>query len=575
MRLVSFSVENYRSITNARKIPLTDYSILIGANNEGKSNILHALALGMGALSNWVATVRRLPDGRVIRSSPNALGLRSSIGYDWKTDFPISKQERATLGAGTKIILEFQLNDEDLLAFKEEIKSNLNGTLPILLSFDQKNFDLSVQKPGRGHATINKKSTRIASFVSQRLRFNYIPAIRTSESATTIISRLVERELRDIEGNPEYVAALDKIEQLQKPIFDELAETIQSTISNFLPSVKSVILQPIREARYRALRREVEILVDDGSLTKLERKGDGVQSLAALALMRHAAEDSDKSTSTIIAIEEPESHLHPRAIHELRSVIETISKNNQIVLTSHSPLFVRPGNLNNTIIVNNSKARCATHVSEIRDALGVRFSDNLQNARLILIFEGKDDVIALQGILPVKSKKIGAALHEGIIAFDDLGGASSLSQKASFYQSAACEIQAFMDNDLAGKTAVEKAVSSRSIKLSDVNLTIIPGRIESELEDMYDTNIYRADFLTEFGVDIKMKPLGKTGKKWTDVVSRQFVESGKPWNDGVKNQCKLWLATYAANNSSTIIRSQTEGPLLAFIKSVELKVEAL
>ncbi|MGR3713740.1 MAG: AAA family ATPase [Shimia sp.] len=47
---MSFSVENYRSITTARKIPLSDYSLLVGANNEGKSNILHALTLGMDAL---------------------------------------------------------------------------------------------------------------------------------------------------------------------------------------------------------------------------------------------------------------------------------------------------------------------------------------------------------------------------------------------------------------------------------------------------------------------------------------------------------------------------------------------
>lgn len=40
MRLVSFSVRRFRSITEAYKLPLGDYSVLVGPNNEGKSNIL-------------------------------------------------------------------------------------------------------------------------------------------------------------------------------------------------------------------------------------------------------------------------------------------------------------------------------------------------------------------------------------------------------------------------------------------------------------------------------------------------------------------------------------------------------
>lgn len=50
MRLDSFSVENYRSITQARRISLTENTVLVGPNNEGKSNILRALSAAMYAL---------------------------------------------------------------------------------------------------------------------------------------------------------------------------------------------------------------------------------------------------------------------------------------------------------------------------------------------------------------------------------------------------------------------------------------------------------------------------------------------------------------------------------------------
>lgn len=573
MKLVSFSVENYRSITTARKIPLSDYSLLVGANNEGKSNILHALTLGMKALVEWRRLVRRTSDGKVIRTTPGSLlGRSSRLGYDWETDFPVSKQTKHALTGTTNITLEFELDDEETQVFKDEIKSNLNGTLPLMISFGQRSFDVTVKKPGKGHATLTKKSTRIADFVSQRIRFEYIPAIRTAQSATEVITHLVENELFRLEEDPEYTGAVAKIEEIQQPIFDELANTIQSTVARFLPSVKSVELKSQREIRYLSLRRGFEIVIDDGNLTRLDRKGDGVQSLVALALMRHASEQKENEGSTVIAIEEPESHLHPRAVHELRSVIEKLAQNNQVVLTSHSPLFVDPDNLSNTIVVKGSTAAAANHISDVRDALGVRFSDNLHNSRLVFLVEGTDDVVALRGIISHRSKKIKAALKNGTVTFDHLGGASALRQKASFYQSGACMLQCFIDADKAGQNAVEKAINDKVLKVRDINFCSVPHLTESELEDLYDKSVYADQFLEEFGVNVKKKPLSKKKQKWSNTMEDLFNQAGKPWDDTVKFQVKNWLAIFASEHAENILKEQLSGPIDSFIEVAESKL---
>ena len=117
-----------------------------------------------------------------------------------------------------KPLLEFELDEGEIQEFKEDIKSNLNGTLPLLVSFGQNSLDVTVKKPGRGGASLTKKSTRIAAFVSKRIRFEYIPAIRTAESADQVISQLVEGELYRLEENEEYTDALTKIEELQSPV---------------------------------------------------------------------------------------------------------------------------------------------------------------------------------------------------------------------------------------------------------------------------------------------------------------------------------------------------------------------
>lgn len=51
MNLKTVSVSNYRSITSAKKIRLDRTTVLIGPNNEGKSNILRALVLAMTTLT--------------------------------------------------------------------------------------------------------------------------------------------------------------------------------------------------------------------------------------------------------------------------------------------------------------------------------------------------------------------------------------------------------------------------------------------------------------------------------------------------------------------------------------------
>ncbi len=572
MKLVSFSVENYRSITNARRIPLSNYSVLIGPNNEGKSNILHALALGMHALQVWHRMVTRGSDGRIIRRRYRSIShYQNHFDYNWDIDFPITKQNTNNKYKKTNILLEFELDDLEIEEFKNDINSSLNGSLPINISFNEDGtFDITVKKQGKGGKSLNKKSNKIAYFVSRRIRFEYIPSIRTAKSATNITSGLVEQELSKLEDNEDYISAIKKIEEIQKPVLDKLGNAIQETIAKFLPNVKSVKISVPRNIRLRTLRREVEIKIDDGSETSLERKGDGVQSLVALALMRYASEISANQSSTIIAIEEPESHLHPKAIHELRKVIKDLSERNQIVLTSHSPLFVDPTQLRNTIIVNQSRANIAKKIYDVRTSLGVQSSDNLVNAHIIILVEGVSDQKALQEIIQLKSKSISDAIKSGIIRFESLGGVSSLRQKASFYRSITCIVRCFIDNDKEAIKAAERAIKDCVLENFDITFAKIPGKVESELEDFYDSALYADSFHSEFKINIRSNiPKAIKTKKWTDVIEYLFNRSGRMWNHEVEVAIKSWMAEFAINHKDNIIRKEISSALNAFVHNIE------
>lgn len=99
MQLTYFTVSNYRSITNAYKLDLQNMTILIGKNNEGKSNLIKALNLVM-EIVRFSGNFRR----RII---PHQL-------YVWRDDFPVGLQNKTKLkNKSTEFRLDFKLSDED------------------------------------------------------------------------------------------------------------------------------------------------------------------------------------------------------------------------------------------------------------------------------------------------------------------------------------------------------------------------------------------------------------------------------------------------------------------------------
>ena len=154
---------------------------------------------------------------------------------------------------------------------------------------------------------------------------------------------------------------------------------------------------------------------------------------------------------------------------------------------------------------------------------------------------------------------------------DALGGAGALRQKASTYLSGACLVQCLIDDDQAGRAAVDKAIGDRVLDLIDVNLCVVPQLSESELEDLYDKALYGEAFLKEFGVDPRKRRKSGRKRKWSDVMGGLFRESGKPWTAEVKQRTKWWLADFAASHGHDIVRSELSSPVDSFVEMAERK----
>ena len=554
MRLVSFSVTNFRSITHAHKIPIGDSTVLLGRNNEGKSNVLRALGIAMRALTTHAGD-----------ETYSYRDVREAKMYSWRRDFPISLQARKS-GLESIFRLEFELTPPEIDEFRETIKNTLNGNLPIEVKFGKSNRpEINVRKQGPGGPALSAKSEKVARYIAEHIQFIYIPAIRTEDEALSVVQEMLSLELSQLERNDEYAAALQKIADLQQPILDKVSSSIQKSLSQFLPGIKDVKVRVPSSARKIALRNQCQVEIDDGSMTQLEYKGDGVKSLAALGLLK------DKEIfegASIVAIEEPESHLHPGAMHSLREVIDTLTTNNQVVLTTHCPLFVDRTSISRNILIDRSKAKPARDIESIRSLLGIRASDNLVNASHVLVVEGDEDAIALNSILPAMSPIIARALKQYHLVIEPIGGAGNLSYKLSLLSNALCVSHVLLDNDESGKKAYTKAIEEKALRIADATFVNCRGMAQSELEDTFNPLVYEKEVLAEFGVDLADSAF-RGNTKWSDRVRACFERQGKPWNDAVKVQVKAVVAQAVAKRPSDALNNHKRSAIDALVAALE------
>ncbi len=552
MKLKNFSVTNFRSITKAHRVKMSDTTtILVGKNNEGKSNLLKALSLAMSVMEVYGSNPQLLN---------NYLRLRNSE-YKWERDFPLSLQEQGKKQS-TIVDLVFELSAEEKRMLKDSIGVSISESIPIRVTFTLPTPTVSV--PKKGSPAFKEHSSELSAFVCKRIVFNYIPTIRTEERSMEAISDIIEQEIQKLEGDDEYRNALDTIERKRSDVYVDVATRIETALRVFLPDIRKVSIEAHAFSYRPHMRYGPSIIIDDGNATSIEMKGDGIKSLSALALLSGRKEEGKAS---IIAIEEPESHLHPEAIHQLNETILAMSENSQVILSTHNPAFINKHDISCNIIVDHGKAEPAKSIKQIRDILGVIASDNLIHANAVLVVEGSEDRIALSKLLPKQSEKIKTALSNGTLIIDEIGGAGNLPYKLQTFRNIACQYHVLLDNDPAGKASYDAAVARNLLSMKSVTFTNCKGRSESEFEDCLLPKVYKKAILEDYGVDLSTKEF-KTKHKWSDRVKACFQAQGKLWNDNIEKQIKETVANLMTGDKEKEV-SKADSFLDSLVRAIE------
>lgn len=547
MKLEKFTVSRYRSIDRAQNIVLgKDTTVLVGKNNEGKSNLLRALNLAIGQMKE-IAKANSKPVDGVWNPNGTIRHNRNTV-YDFEVDFPKKKSEKSV--RTTNIKLYFSLSDNDIIDFKKQLKLGINSELTLEFIYSQQNT-LRVNVYKRGGRNWQDKILEIIKFVSSRIGFNYIPAVRTEDSFMDIINKELRYALRKVETDANYESQLKKLQKIEEEATKSITDKISEELKYWLPNTTGVRIDlSDTYSRNFFFRRNLNLFVTSSGIeTLLENKGDGVKSLFALALL---ANNADKSSNSILAIDEPEAHLHPEAIHLLQKTVSDISSGTQVLIATHNPIFVNKTDETSNIIVDSGSVHKAKKIQEIRDILGVEIEDNLTNANKMIVVEGLCDQIYIMKFIQLYgSQFLRNKVKSGSIAIFNIHGVGKLKINLQYFQNIMVDFFVILDNDAPARSAIKE--SQNESMINDNAYSFIPKESyqnEVELENFYNSKFVNEVCFSLTNTDITDKLDNYNHQnKWSVSMEKIFSEIGSEWNENIEKSIKVNLAEKLKTNA--------------------------
>ena len=542
MRLESLGVTNFRSIINTEEIVLNDRTIIVGKNNEGKSNYLNALNIALNLLLE-------LSNTRFLINRYHRLPRYERNLFNWKRDYPLKNQSKSKFPP-TTFTLKFSLNDEELKELKEKTSLSLTKYLIVEIKITKNDldlsFDMTIYKHNKNKTQIKRQIEKIVEFINENIKYVYIPAIRTEKKSMEIISSLIDDDLRELKTDQKYQEVISRINELVNELMDHISKNLYDSVKNFIPNLRNVELKA-EENDINLIRGRLgyQILVDDGTPTLLNYKGEGIKSLFTLALLSI----KQNSSNTIIAIEEPEAHLHSGAMHDLKEIIDNLSKNNQILVTTHNPIFIDRYNISNNILVDNGRIKKINNIKQLRNILGIKLSDNLASCEKVIVVEGESDIVVLKHLLSLINSDVIKLINHGNVVFQNAGGVSKIEQQVRFYKNVLCDVIVVIDND--ADQHINELIKDNVLGHSDI-ITIENTKKVSELEDIFLPKVSVEFFKNIYKIIFDENLFKNENKKWSDIIKSEYSNRGYHFNEDIEKEIKAKFAQYVADNYKDI-----------------------
>lgn len=405
MHISGISIRNFRSLRKVDIVGLPSSVVVLGENNTGKSNLLDALRLVLD-----------------LDLSDRQRNLAAE-------DFHVSCTKALR---GDEILVELSLTGfENDARTKAALRDSCVSDDPLTarMSYLFHPAPNAPAESGEYEWRIFGGTDRRTEFTSTRRRelsISVLPALRdaaadlqnprrspltelvgsagVSDAVLGGIARAIQEANTQLLGEPSISTLNTSIaQQIAAMVGEDHAEQTELGVSSALPE--------------QALR-SVRILVENGF--PIARTGLGASNviyLALLLLRLRSRQSEDRLASSILAVEEPEAHLHP---HVQRSLFSYIFAHTSSIVTTHSAQIASVARLPSIVLLRKSgnetvvSRAMSPSITEQQQADLERYLDvnraDLLFARGVILVEG----ISEQYLVPV-------AANDTAVSLDQLG----------------------------------------------------------------------------------------------------------------------------------------------------------
>jgi putative ATP-dependent endonuclease of the OLD family len=423
-------VSNFRSLANI-EVVLNDLTVLIGANNAGKTSFLDAMfaAIGSGRKSLGQDDVR-LATGEALAPKDRKIIIDLRIrpvdlGGEILEKFPPGSFWTALWGDGIAL---------DAVEFYEfaPIRTCLFWSESKAEYVVQRNF-LKEWREFTDWVNTSIQTAPVRAAQVEPIALHFIDAKRDLDDDLRKQGSFWRRLTDDLGLSVADVAELETaLSGINQTIVDksEILQHLKTNLTDLQKVVSAdsagIDIAPVAR-KLRDLSKGVDISFSTSGAQSfpLARHGMGTRSLASLLVFRafaswrhaNATAGGDKIHS-ILALEEPESHLHPQAQRSLFGHIKAIA--GQRIVSTHSPyfagqaqledlrLFIKKGGDTTSSKLDVSQLTKPDDRRKVQESV-IDSRGDILFARALVLFEGQTEEQAL----PIWAQAYwGASIHE-------------------------------------------------------------------------------------------------------------------------------------------------------------------
>ena len=345
MKLREIIVKNFRCLVDV-VIPISDTTVLAGENNSGKTALLEALGIALPRSTVGRRTPFNEYDYHMVKTSDSPQTSEGIVIELWFREDAPDEWPNSLIQALNDIIQTDPVMDLDSIGLR--LSSKYDGTAKEIVT--KWEFLALDGQPLGGKGASPGNLIKFLLYI----RLFYLSALRDSDDEFSPRSQFWGRILRDLKIS----------EELKKTLTEELT-TINDALLTADPRIEQVrasldkvqkimVMGTGQKTSIQALPLKPWDLMSKSQVVikargteidlPLARHGQGMQSLAILFLFQSYIDvllkpSFQPDTEAILALEEPEAHLHPQATRALATNLSEVKS--QKIISSHSPYFIQ------------------------------------------------------------------------------------------------------------------------------------------------------------------------------------------------------------------------------------------